>query len=100
MNLMEEMRDKYYPFKHSRNLHEALEIIEEAMKRGEPNVDMWDHWVDLPNDWVVDMDTLDELKKQGFRVVKRWSDRGTIDEHYWFLVSWDTYEEWPTDEEY
>lgn len=103
-NLMEEMRERYYPYHNntdqSRNLQEALEIIKCSMERGETHIDMWDHWTDLPDDWVVETETLDELKKQGFRVVKRWCDKGDIGEHYWYIIAWDDFNEWSYDEEY
>ena len=100
-NLMQEMREKYYPYhKQSKNLIEALDFIKDDMERGCSFTDFWDYWTDLPDDWVIEHDTLKKLQEQGFKVTKRWIDKGKPGEHYYFIVSWDEYEEWPYDEEY
>ena len=52
-NLMQEMREKYYPYhEQSRNLTEALDIIKEDMEKGKPFSEFWTYWTDLPDDWV------------------------------------------------
>jgi hypothetical protein len=105
--LMQAMRDQYYPFSvsegvetFSKNLIEALDEIREEMKAGNPYAEFWTDWVDLPSDFTVTTETLDELKKLGFRVVKRYCDKGTAEEHFWFIVAWDEFTEWPSDKEY
>jgi len=100
-NLMQEMREKYYPYdKQSQNLIETLDMIKEEMERGCSYIELYDFWCDLPDDWVVDWDTLKSLKEQGFRIVKRWWNKGKSDEYYTIIVSWDDYEEYTNDEEW
>ena len=100
-NLMEEMKAKYYPYaSQSRNLTETLEKIKTAMERGDSHIELWTYWTDLPDDWTVECETLQQLKEQGFRVIKRYCDKDTEYEHYWFIVAWDDFEEWAGDENY
>ena len=108
-NLMEVMREQYYPLSHvdepeettfSENLQQALEEIRWEMEHSRPFAEFYTYWTDLPDDYVITTETLDELKRFGFRVVKRYCDKGTPDEHYYYIVAWDDYDEWPFDEPY
>jgi len=74
---MEEMREKYYPYHNqSKNLQEALEQIKNAMQKGKPCVEFWSYWTDLPDDWVVEYDTLKELANLGFTIKRREDEYG------------------------
>lgn len=98
---MEEMRKKYYPYhENSKNYLKAIQDIKIAMQRGDTNIEFWTYWTDLPDDWVIEFETLDRLKEEGFKVTKRYCDKGTNGEHFWYIVSWDKFEPWPYDEEY
>lgn len=99
---MQEMRAQYYApeTEGDKNLSEALEQIKEEMEIGCPYCEFMTYWTDLPDDWVIKIETLDKLKEQGFRVVKRYCDKGTLSESFWFIVAWDEFESWPDDEEY
>lgn len=94
---MEEMREKYYPYhKQSKNLQEALEQIKEEMQRGGPCIEFWTYWTDLPDDWVVETETLDKLVEMGFTVKRRGDEFGD----HTYIVSWDKYDECPNEVEY
>ena len=100
-NLMQEMRERFYPYdKQTQNLTEALEFIKDAMQSGDSHIEFWTFWTDLPDDWVVEWDTLDKLKEQGFTVIKRWWNKGQDDEYYSIIVAWDDFERYTNDEDY
>lgn len=99
-NLMMEMRAKYYPYhEQTKNLIEALEYIKEDMQIGCHYTEFWDTWTDLPDDWVIEWDTIEKLKEQGFTVFKRWWNKGELGEHYTIIVAWDDFEKYINDEE-
>jgi len=102
MNLMEEMRNKYYPYNEkSKNLQEALQYIKEEMENGSPYIELYDRWQSLAGDWYIEKETLDELKKQGFRIIKRWYEKEKNRDYYSYIISWDNYQEFnDTDEVY
>ena len=81
------------------NLAYALDVIEFDMKRGEQYSEFQSYWT-LPMDFCITTDTLDELKRRGFRIIHRWCDKGTPDESHSYIVAWGIIEEWPYDEEY
>ena len=100
-NLMMEMRAKYYPYhEQSKNLIETLDFIKDAMKRGQKYDEFYTFWTDLPDDWVIEWETVDKLKEQGFKIYKRWWDKGTNDEYFTIIIAWDKFDVQPNDEEY
>lgn len=100
-NLMMEMREKYYPYhEQSQNLIETLEQIKEEMQRGSHYIEFYDTWSDLPDDWVIEFETIEKLKEQGFMVVKRWWNKGELGEHYSIIVAWDDFERYKNDEDW
>ena len=99
--LMQEMREKYYPYhEQSQNLIETLDLIGSGMQRGCQYIELWDHWTDLPDDWVIERGTIEKLKEQGFTVVKRWWNKGETGEYYSIIVAWDDFERYKNDEDW
>jgi hypothetical protein len=81
------------------NLTYALDTIEACIKNGEQYSEFRTYWT-LPMDFCITTDTLDELKRRGFRIIHRWCDKGTPDESDSYIVAWGSIEEWPYDEQY
>ena len=97
---METMMEKFYPFqKQSENLQTALEIIRDEMKSGASYAEFWTFWTDLPDDYIIEKETIEYLKENGFKVRRRFFEDGN-DKYSTIIVAWDDYDYYGPEEDY